>query len=293
MPMEREPRTQSGVEPGTADLPVSAFAESSGAVTDKRAVRKYEGGRWLDLDDEVAVEFPLTLRVNGEEFATLVCTPNDLEHLAIGFLASEGVIRAASEISSIAVNADSGFAYVELKNVSVPGREFYAKRMIGSCCGKSRQFYFVNDARTARTVPVRHSATPEQCFAWMSELERLSGPFQRTGGVHNAALFDAAGGCLAAAADIGRHNALDKLFGFTLRHRMPTADKTIAFSGRLSSEVVLKAAKIGAGLLLSKSAPTDLALRLADDLGITAVGFIRGGRMNVYTHPERISEHEE
>ena len=91
-------------------------------------------------------------------------------------------------------------------------------------------------------------------------------------------------------ADIGRHNALDKLFGYALRRATARRrDKIIAFSGRLSSEVVLKAAKIGVGILLSKSAPTDLALKLADDLGITCAGFIRGHEMNVYTHGHRIA----
>lgn len=261
-------------------------------ITARWAIRRFKDGRFADADDVVAAEFPLTLRVNGEELATIVCTPHDLEDLAVGFLASEGVIRSAADIASLSISPDSGFAYIELVGRAIPGREFYAKRMIGSCCGKSRQFYFVNDARTARTVPQRHRVAPPQIFAWMSELERLSGEFRRTGGVHNAALFDA-DGTAVVRSDIGRHNALDKLFGHCLRHRLPTADKTIAFSGRLSSEVVLKTAKIGAGLLLSKSAPTALALQLADDLGITAVGFVRNGSMNIYTHPERVTESPE
>ena len=94
---------------------------------------------------------------------------------------------------------------------------------------------------------------------------------------------------IIARTDIGRHNALDKLFGYCLQHKVPLGDKIIAFSGRISSEVLLKASKIGVGILLSKSAPTDLALSLAEDLGITAVGFIRGNSLNVYTHPHRVT----
>jgi FdhD protein len=123
----------------------------------------------------------------------------------------------------------------------------------------------------------------------MRLLHDSSDDFQATGGVHNAALCEP-DRLLAVRADIGRHNALDKLFGHSLRSGISPHGKIIAFSGRLSSEVVLKTAKIGAAVLLSKSAPTDLALDLAHDLGITAVGFIRGDRMNVYTHPERIAE---
>ena len=104
----------------------------------------------------------------------------------------------------------------------------------------------------------------------------------------HAALCDETGDGRVVRADIGRHNALDKLFGHCLRRGLSTKRRIIAFSGRLSSEVVLKAAKIGCPILLSKSAPTDLALRLADDLGITCVGFIRADSLNVYTHPQRI-----
>lgn len=260
-------------------------------LSEQRRMHRYAEGRLMEDIDEVAVEFPLTIRVNWEEFATIVCTPSHMEDLVLGFLASESVIRYASQVESLSISWDQGFAYVKLDRPAVPGREFYAKRMIGSCCGKSREFYFVNDARTARTIPIRHQVSPRQCFAMMTEMERLSESFHLTGGLHNAALFGA-DECLAFRSDIGRHNALDKLYGFSLRSNMKTANKTIAFSGRISSEVILKASKIGVGLLLSKSAPSDLALRLADDLGITAVGFIRGGNMNVYTHPERI-RHEE
>lgn len=121
----------------------------------------------------------------------------------------------------------------------------------------------------------------------MDRLQANSVDYQATGGVHNAAIWNEEG-LMEVRSDIGRHNALDKLFGYTLRHRIQTKRCVIAFSGRLSSEVVLKAAKIGCPILLSKSAPTDLALRLAEDLGITCVGFIRADSMNVYTRRERI-----
>ncbi len=123
----------------------------------------------------------------------------------------------------------------------------------------------------------------------MEELQQQSEQFMRTGGVHNAALAEP-DGLLAVRTDIGRHNALDKIYGHMLRSRISVKNKLIVFSGRLSSEVLLKISKIGAGIVLSKSAPTDLALRLADDLQITVIGFARGSKMNVYTHPNRIVE---
>ena len=131
------------------------------------------------------------------------------------------------------------------------------------------------------------TVTTEQVWSLMERLQTGSKDFIATGGVHNAALC-AADDLLAVRTDIGRHNALDKLYGYSLLHGIRMADKLIAFSGRLSSEVVLKAAKMGCGLLLSKSAPTDLALKLAEELGITCIGFIRGRRLTVYTYPERL-----
>jgi len=256
------------------------------AGTTWRIIR-IDGNERVDREDRIAEEFALTIQLDGEEFATLVCTPSDLDDLVIGFLASEGVIRRAEDIKDLSVDEKRGFAYVSLFVPQSVGKEFYAKRIIGSCCGKSRQFYFYNDARTAKTITGGIRLTVAQCFALMKQLQSSSLAFQETGGVHNAALADETG-LKAARTDIGRHNALDKLFGHTLRHRIEAKRHAIVFSGRISSEVVLKTAKIGCPILLSKSAPTDLALRLAEDLGITCVGFIRGDGMNIYTHAERI-----
>lgn len=128
---------------------------------------------------------------------------------------------------------------------------------------------------------------PEQCGKLMANLQESSSHFQRTGGVHNEALCTT-DGIVLSRADISRQNALDKLYGHCLINRISLKDKLIAFSGRIFSEVLLKAAKIGVGIILSKSAPTDLALGFADELGITAVGFIRGNGLNVYTHQDRI-----
>ncbi|MCD7035621.1 formate dehydrogenase accessory sulfurtransferase FdhD [Metabacillus sp. GX 13764] len=250
-------------------------------------VLRYASGVFSEETDEVAAEFPLTIVLNGEEWATMVCTPSDLTELVVGFLASEGVIRRYEEISSLSIDESKGFAYVESAHVPEQRRQNVSKRFIGSCCGKSRQFYFQNDMLTAKTITSSGRISPEQALQIMSELHDHSEQFQRTGGMHNAAISGNEG-VVRFYHDIGRHNALDKLYGYCLIHRIPVRDKVIAFSGRISSEVLLKVSKMGIGILLSKSAPTDLALQLADDLGITAIGFIRKDRMNVYTHPERI-----
>ncbi|WP_256762477.1 formate dehydrogenase accessory sulfurtransferase FdhD [Cohnella sp. WQ 127256] len=248
---------------------------------------KVNGDQYIEVEDEIATEFPLTIRLDGKEFATLVCTPSHLNDLIVGFLASEGIIRTMEDIKSLTLDEDRGFAHIDLHRPQSTAKEFHSKRIIGSCCGKSRQFYFHNDARTAKTIVGGSSIPAKRCFELMKLMQMSSVDFHVTGGVHNAALCDN-DGLMEVRMDIGRHNALDKLFGHSIRNRLQSKKQLIVFSGRLSSEVVLKVAKIGCPILLSKSAPTDLALQLAEDLGITCVGFIRSDNMNVYTHSHRI-----
>jgi FdhD protein len=242
-----------------------------------------------EVQDEIVTEFPVTIFLNEQEFATMVCTPEHLEDMVVGFLASEGVIRRFEDIKSVTVDPDQGFAHVETDKVVTLNHQLYSKRYITSCCGKSRQsFYFYNDARTAKKITSHKvTVTVDECFKLMKQMQEGATVFQDTGGVHNAALCDNEG-VLLSRTDIGRHNALDKIYGHSLRQGISVDDKIIVFSGRISSEVLLKVAKIGCEVVLSKSAPTELALEMADELGITAVGFIRNGSLNVYTHPERI-----
>jgi FdhD protein len=251
-------------------------------------VWRYGEDGWTSGEDAVAEEIPLTIRLDGEEFATIVCSPQDTEDLVYGFLAGEGIIAEPGDVARIDWDGTAGFADVALRRRLAGAEADFGRRVIGSCCGRSRQFYFKSDVRTARTSLSRVRMRPEECLAAMAELQRASSEFARTGGVHNAALWAPGRGVVAMRTDIGRHNALDKLLGHCLRNGVSTRDAAIIFSGRISSEVLLKTAKIGAAILIAKSAPTGLALRLAHDLGITAVGFVRGGRMNVYTHPERL-----
>lgn len=260
-------------------------------VIGQQKIIRFADANLIELEDEIAIEYPLTIMVDGEEFATMVCSPSQIDELVVGFLASEGLIRFPDEVLSLYVDENRGFAYVTLKNKKSIHKEFYSKRFIGSCCGKSRQFYLHNDVKTAKTVLTRSKITVEQCFFLMKIMQQTSRDFHQTGGVHNAALCSP-DEVLITRSDIGRHNALDKIFGYCLQNHILPGDKIIVFSGRISSEVLLKAAKIGVGIVLSKSAPTSLALELAYDLGITTVGFIRQDTLNIYTHPERIAETE-
>lgn len=248
-------------------------------------ITKYHHHLRTKEDDEVAREQALTIMVNGEQYATMVCTPNHLDELVVGFLASEGIIRTIDQLKTLSIDEQAGFAYAEL-TIPIAFSE-RTERWIGSCCGKSREFYLKQDVKTAKTITTAMEISADAAWNLMEQFEKAADTFDRTGGVHQAALAKS-DGIIVSYIDIGRHNALDKLYGFILQNRISMKDKCILFSGRISSEVVLKVSKMGIGLLLAKSAPTDLALKLAHDLHITAVGFVRNHNLNVYTHEERI-----
>lgn len=254
-------------------------------------ITRYEQGILTEVEDFIVTEEPFTIKLNQKEFATLVCTPEYIEDMAIGFLASEGVIRTFADIEDIWIQEREGFVHVKTNYTNPFYENFHSKRYITSCCGKSRQgFVFFNDARMSNKFTQVNVQLPyEDCFRLMEEMQKSSTVFKETGGVHNAALCTN-DGVMLSRIDIGRHNALDKIYGYCLRHQISLKDKVIVFSGRISSEIITKVAKIGCEVVLSKSAPTELALELAEELGMTTVGFIRNNAMNVYTRPDRIVE---
>ncbi|MEY8350271.1 formate dehydrogenase accessory sulfurtransferase FdhD [Bacillus cereus] len=260
-----------------------------GPVQETCKMVRYQAGAFLEQEDEIVTEYPVTIKLNGEEYVTVVCTPNYIEDMVIGFLISEGIIDSYKGIDELWIQQDKGVVHVKTSQINPLYQTLYNKRYVTSCCGKSRQgFVFVNDAAKAKTLHDIHViVTPEECFHLMNTLQHSSTTFRQTGGVHNTALCDR-NNILLSRMDIGRHNALDKIYGHCLRNNISIEGKIIAFSGRISSEILLKVSKIGCEIVLSKSAPTKLALQLAHDLGITVVGFIRNDSCNIYTHPERI-----
>ena len=255
----------------------------------KRTVLKFKNGEMESVEDKIVTEFPVTVKINEEEFVTMVCSPQYIEDMVIGYLASEGVIRAYTDIKNIWVQEKEGYVHVTIDKLNPYFQNLQNKRYITSCCGASRQgFVFINDALTAKKMnDISVELSIKDCFQLMNKLQQSAATFQETGGVHNAALCDK-NGFMLSRMDIGRHNALDKLYGYCLKHHISIRDKVVVFSGRISSEILLKVAKIGCEVVLSKSAPTELALNLAEELGITTVGFIRNDSLNIYTCPERI-----
>ena len=233
------------------------------------------------LEDEVAVEEPLEIRVDGRPLAVTMRTPGHDDELALGFLYGEGLIdgvRAAGPTLEANTVEVTGPLVRE-----VDARSFYTSSSCGVCGKGALEEVAVYSEPAA--------PGPEVARSLLTTLpDRLRQPtFERTGGLHATGLFTAAGELVCVREDVGRHNAFDKVVGWALRSRLlPLHPHLLCVSGRLSFELVQKAAVAGAPVLVGVGAPTSLAVRLAADRGLTLCGFARDGRVNVYTGAERV-----
>jgi FdhD protein len=256
--------------------------------TEKLAVLKLTETGSTSIEDMVAKEFPLTITLNNLELATLLCSPANLRYLAVGFLFSEGLVKSKDEIREIMVDDQTGVVRVETKVDKQLANDALFKRFITSGCGRGPSFRSADDVQGQLKVESRIEISAHEVLALASEFQHRSQIYRATGGIHSAALCDTRN-IIVFSEDIGRHNALDKIFGECILNGIPTGDHLIITSGRVSSEIVLKVAKRNVPIIVSKSAPTSLGVRLADDLGVTLLGFVRGRRMNAYTHDWRIT----
>jgi FdhD protein len=233
--------------------------------------------------DQVAIEEPLEIRVDGAPLAVTMRTPGHDDELALGFLYGEGLIDSVREAG---LTADLAANTIEVRGPLTrdPGaRRFYTTSSCG-VCGKGALEEVAVDSAPLPSGPTLARALAAELPA------RLKQPaFERTGGLHATGLFDAGGQLLFSREDVGRHNAMDKVVGRALMDGLvPLGERVLCVSGRLSFELVQKAAVAGAPVLIGVGAPSSLAIELADDRGLTLCGFARRGAVNVYTHPERI-----
>ncbi len=271
----------------------------AGAV---RAVRmlRLQDGAGEEADDYVAAEEPLEVRVNGAPFAVIMRTPGQDLPLAAGFLLAEDVVREAGEIAAIERCDDvEDEARGNVLNVTVTGE---AAARVTDRLGERRQIITTAACglcgrRTIDSIRSRVSSVggrwtvPAAVISSLpSALRAAQAAFAQTGGIHASALCDREGRVRLAAEDVGRHNALDKIVGRALLDGLvPLDDTLLIVSGRSSYELVQKALLAGIPLVAGVSAPSSLAVDLARETGITLCGFVRGGSMNVYTHPHRIA----
>ncbi len=240
-----------------------------------------------EIQQAVIQEAPLTIYVNDKQIVTLLTIMHDLQALAVGFLYFEGWITDRSAITEIRTEKDQGIVRISLKDIPPYTENLLEKRIIGSSCGKATSFYSALDAIHCQPVSSSLQVRSSDLAVWMKELLGNTPLYRRTRGTHAVALCGASGFILCEQ-DIGRHNAVDRILGRCLLEEIPTEETVMLTTGRLSSEMVTKAARLGTPIVVSRSSPTSLALSLADRLRITIVGCVKGARMNIYSHPDRV-----
>jgi len=222
----------------------------------------------------------LTIYVNHQELVTILCTPTKLNCLVLGFLYTEGIISGIGDVPIMRVCEDDSTADVRLSNAEY---ELPTQRTLTSGCGGGATF-----KTEGQKVDSEFVVTPTEVLSLMKQLlQEQMELYQLSGGLHASALSDTKN-LLVVAEDIGRHNTLDKIQGECLLRGISTRDRLLLSTGRVSSEMLLKAARMQVPVVVSRHSPTGSAVSLARDLGIALAGYARGSRLLVYSHPERL-----
>jgi FdhD protein len=247
----------------------------------------YHAGTWENVEASIIAEMPVTLTVNGHEWLTFMCTPVDLEAMAVGFLFNEKLISSSDEVASTYVCASS-------TNVDVWTTHYIEKpamwRRTSGCTGGTTS----QGSADPPLPPIREPSlleddfvSTEALFGLLDRLFKSQELYRQVRGVHSSALSDGEG-IWVSAEDIGRHNTLDKIAGRMLMEGIQPARRILLTTGRISSEMLQKSQRIGASVVLSRTSPSSLSIRLAEEAGITLIGYARRDQLNVYTYPQRI-----
>jgi FdhD protein len=248
----------------------------------EQEILRYEGVGLLPAEHRPVREFPVKLVVNGRELATLIGSPHELRFLVAGFLRLQGFVKSLDDFLALSICEDMGVASVQIRG-EVPET---LRPVLTTGCGSGITF-------SIPAPPVEKSGgetrkfIPAAIFALMDELARRAGRYRSHGGIHSAAVGDGTA-LILYAEDIGRHNTLDRIAGEALLRGIDLVGKLLITSGRVSSEMVAKASSLGISLIASRTSPTDIAARLCQTAGITLLGYVRGGKFNVYAHPARL-----
>ena len=250
-----------------------------------KEVQVYSGGKLEPGEAEVVGEFPLMLRVNDREIVTLIASPHDLRFLVAGFLRVQGFVSKVEDFQVLSVCNDYGIANVQIKG-ELPAE---LKPILTSGCGTGITFTLPGSGKLAVLSQEKTPVTPAAVFHLMAQLAQKAEKYKSHGGVHSAAVGDTEGELLLYAEDIGRHNTFDRIAGEAFLKGMELAGTLLVTSGRVSAEMAAKAAALGIPLIATRTSPTDMAIRICQEAGITLIGYLRGARFNVYTHADRLS----
>ncbi len=247
---------------------------------------RYRGGKWENLESGVIAEAPVSLTVNGQVWLTLMCTPTELEALAVGFLFNEGVINSRDEIELVQVCDSEDNVDVWLRHPAEQPEQW--RRTSGCTGGKTATALDPAPPELQNGVML----TPHMIQRWVNELSGAQELYHQVGGVHTSILSDGER-VIVSAEDVGRHNSLDKIAGRYLLEGIELPRKILVTTGRISSEMIQKAARIGVAIVISRTSASSLSVSLAEKWGITLIGYARGGQFVVYTHSERILQQSE
>ena len=258
-------------------------------------VWRYRQGRLQEAPDRVVVEEPLEIRLAGEPFQMLMRLPGLEKELALGFLFTEGIVRDLSEVITLHFCGTAtdpllppNVVDVLLTEAAMERRGRWHLEVSYSSCGLCAKEAVDEICRKVTPVASTLTLSPDKLLALMARLPDAQAVFQATGGTHAVALASPDGCVFLSAEDIGRHNAMDKVIGRALLEKRDFGTLVALLSGRISFEMALKAARAGLPLLAAVSAPTSMAIELAQELNLTLVGFVRGDNLNIYTHPQRL-----
>ncbi|KAA3643497.1 MAG: formate dehydrogenase accessory sulfurtransferase FdhD [Chloroflexi bacterium] len=242
----------------------------------------YEHGEANMIDAGVIAEHAVSLTVNGQVWLTFMCSPTDLAAQAVGFLFNEGIIEDQSEIADVYICKNEANVDVWLhKNVEEPKSW---KRTSG-CTGG----YSSVEAEDMQAIPADSlRLEPQQVLSLIRQLFEAQELYRQSGGVHSSAISDGHK-LVIRTDDVGRHNTLDKLAGHLLLDDLDIDPRVVVSTGRISSEMLQKSARLGASVVISRTSPTSQSVELAQRKGITLIGYARGHRFNIYSHPERIA----
>ena len=227
--------------------------------------------------------------INRTRYATVFCSPFELKELAVGHVISEGIVKSIEEIEGIDLKEEEGICRINLKpEVKLEDRLkllHHFSRVIFSACGSKTPFQpTLGLAKIQSDLKVK-AETISNC---VNRLNFIAETYRKTGGVHVAEIYKSDGTIVTFAEDVGRHNAVDKVIGSCILKGIDFNDCFLALSGRLTSDIVLKAARVGLPIVASLAAAIDSGIKVAMDTELTLVGFVRGKRMNIYTCPSRI-----
>jgi len=240
-----------------------------------RTFFQVKGGAAHEVKGEIVREQPLVIHVNAVKFVTLLCSPLKLDCLVVGYLWLEKVIASLEDIARLEISEVDGRADVALTHeVELP-----SERILTSGCGGGITFRI--DPRLFPRIRSTLRVRPEELCRRMKDLYAAAEGYRASRGIHGAALTDGED-LLVVAEDVGRHNAVDKVAGEALLRGIPTTDRILLSTGRVSSEMLLKAARMGVPVVASRTSPTEMAVGLAEQLGITVVGYVRPESLNVY-----------